>query len=62
MKLYTHSRLDLADKAAVDAMIAATENKANFPIGAEFVIAGGVRIVVLANDGTTVTTGTVTVV
>jgi uncharacterized membrane protein len=59
-KLYTHNRPDFADIAAVQA--AADANIPSYPAGAQYVIAAGVRIVVVTNDGTTVVLGTVTVV
>ena len=59
-KLYIMNRPDLADLAAVQAVVDA--NPTAYEWGTEIVIAGGVRIVVLTNDGTTVVLGTVTVV
>lgn len=59
-KLYIMNRPDLADIAAVQAVVDA--NPAAYMAGTTLVIASGVRIVVTTNDGTTVVLGTVTVV
>jgi hypothetical protein len=59
-KRYTHYRPDIADLAAMQALAAA--NPPAFPVGAEYVIAAGVRLVVTANDGVAPVIGTVTVV
>ena len=59
-KLYIMRRDDLADLAAVQAVV--DENPTAYEQGTTIVIAAGVRIVVVTNDGTTVVLGTVTVV
>ena len=59
-KRYIHYRADLANLAAVQAE--ANSNPGAFPVGKHIVPADGAVIVVTANDGTTVTLGTVTVV
>jgi len=59
-KIYTMNRPDLADLAAVQAVVDA--NPTSYMAGTTFVIEDGVRIVVTENDGTTVVLGTVTVV
>jgi hypothetical protein len=59
-KAYTHQRLDIADKTALDAYIllftAGAQRKSNFPIGDQFVTANGKVNVIVSNDGTTVAT------
>lgn len=59
-KLYIMRRDDLADLAAVQVVVDA--NPVAYEQGTTIVIADGVRIVVVTNDGTTVVLGTVTVV
>ena len=59
-KLYIMNRPDLADLAAVQAVV--DGNPTSYEAGTTIVIAAGVRIVVVTNDGTTVVLGTVTVV
>ena len=59
-KEYIHVRPDLANTAALAAE--STANPAAFALGGIWVTANGVVHVVTANDGTTVTWGTVTVV
>ena len=59
-KLYIMKREDLADLAAVQVVV--DENPTAYEAGTTIVIAAGVRIVVVTNDGTTVVLGTVTVV
>jgi hypothetical protein len=60
MKAYIHVRPDLADTAALAAE--GTANPAAFPLGGIWVTADGAAHLVTANDGTTVTWGTITVV
>ena len=59
-KLYTMNRPDFADLAAVQ--IAVNENPTAYMAGTTIIIAGGVMIQVVTNDGTTVVLGTITVV
>ncbi len=59
-KLYVMNRPELADIAAVQAVV--DGNPPAYQAGTTIVIASGVRIVVTTNDGTTVVLGTVTVV
>jgi hypothetical protein len=59
-KLYIMHQPDLADIAAVQAVV--DSNPPAYEAGTTIVIAAGVRIVVVTNDGTTVVLGTVTVV
>ena len=59
-KLYIMNRPELADLAAVQAIV--DDNPGSYEAGTTIVIAAGVRIVVVTNDGTTVVLGTVTVI
>ena len=59
-KVWTMKRPDLADLAAVQAVVDA--NPEAYEWGTTIVIAAGVVIQIVSNDGTTVVLGTVTVV
>jgi len=59
-KRYIHLREDLANLAALQA--AADANPLAYPKGGQYMLADGALCTVTANDGTTVTIGTVTVV
>ena len=59
-KMYQMLRTDLADLAAVQAVVDA--NLTSYVQGTIFSIDAGVLIVVVTNDGTTAVLGTITVV
>ena len=59
MKGYTMIRPDLADEAAVQAVV--DENPSAYVYGTTIVDAAGARHVIISNDGTTVVLGLVTV-
>jgi hypothetical protein len=58
-KAYTMVRADLADEAAVQAVV--DENPTSYTTGTTIVDAAGARHVIISNDGTTVVLGLVTV-
>ena len=57
MKAYIHVREDVATAAALATL--ATANPTAFPLGAMYVTADGAVSIVQANDGTTVTWGSI---
>lgn len=57
-KRYIQHRADLANEAAVQAVVDA--NPKSYPVGSMFVDAAGVIHYVKTNDGSTVTLGTIT--
>lgn len=61
-KRYVHT---VDNAAATDAAtfktLVADENPLSYPVGALYVLLNGVMLIVTANDGTSVTIGTITV-